>query len=102
MKVNSAAEPLYIVKPFSGGGVASLFSTHPPIEERVRRLRAMALGVGQGLWTGVLAELRQHKGADGGGVERRRRSLFCERLRRAFGACREARPPGVLGLAYRY
>jgi heat shock protein HtpX len=43
MQVNSAAEPLYIVKPFSGGGVASLFSTHPPIEERVRRLRALAV-----------------------------------------------------------
>lgn len=44
MQVNSAAEPLYIVKPFAGKGLASLFSTHPPIEERVRRLRAMALG----------------------------------------------------------
>jgi heat shock protein HtpX len=41
MQVNQAAEPLYIVKPFSGGGMASLFSTHPPIEERVRRLRQM-------------------------------------------------------------
>ena len=38
-----AAEPLYIVKPFSGGGMASLFSTHPPIEERVRRLRALGV-----------------------------------------------------------
>jgi heat shock protein HtpX len=44
MRVNQAAEPLFIVKPFSGGGVAGLFSTHPPIEERVRRLRAMAVG----------------------------------------------------------
>jgi heat shock protein HtpX len=41
MEVNQAAEPLYIVKPFSGGGFANLFSTHPPIEERVRRLRQM-------------------------------------------------------------
>jgi len=41
MQVNQAAEPLYIVKPFSGGGIANLFSTHPPIEERVRRLRQM-------------------------------------------------------------
>jgi heat shock protein HtpX len=41
MQVNQASEPLYIVKPFSGGGFASLFSTHPPIEERVRRLRQM-------------------------------------------------------------
>ncbi len=41
MQVNQAAEPLYIVKPFSSKGVAGLFSTHPPIEERVRRLRQM-------------------------------------------------------------
>jgi heat shock protein HtpX len=41
MQVNQATEPLYIVKPFSGGGFARLFSTHPPIEERVRRLRQM-------------------------------------------------------------
>lgn len=41
MQVNQAAEPLYIVKPFSGGGFARLFSTHPPIDDRVRRLRQM-------------------------------------------------------------
>ena len=41
MQVNQATEPLFIVKPFSGGGIAALFSTHPPIEERVRRLRQM-------------------------------------------------------------
>ena len=41
MQVNQAAEPLYIVKPFKGKGIAGLFSTHPPIEERVKRLRQM-------------------------------------------------------------
>ena len=41
MQTAQTTEPLYIVKPFSGGGFASLFSTHPPIEERVRRLRQM-------------------------------------------------------------
>ncbi|MDQ2676068.1 MAG: zinc metalloprotease HtpX [Actinomycetota bacterium] len=46
MQVNQAAEPLYIVKPFKGGGMASLFSTHPPIEERVRRLRQMRPALG--------------------------------------------------------
>jgi len=46
MQVNQAAEPLYIVKPFSGGGFSKLFSTHPPIEERVRRLRQMRPSLG--------------------------------------------------------
>ena len=41
MQVNQATEPLYIVRPFKGGGIAGLFSTHPPIEERVKRLRQM-------------------------------------------------------------
>ncbi|MFZ5428409.1 MAG: zinc metalloprotease HtpX [Thermodesulfobacteriota bacterium] len=39
---NPATENMFIVSPLSGGGVASLFSTHPPTEERIRRLRAMA------------------------------------------------------------
>jgi len=46
MQVNQASEPLYIVKPFSGKGIAGLFSTHPPIEERVRRLRQMRPALG--------------------------------------------------------
>ena len=37
-----ATAHLYIVNPLRGGGLASLFSTHPPIQERVARLRAMA------------------------------------------------------------
>jgi heat shock protein HtpX len=46
MQVNQAAEPLYIVKPFSSKGIAGLFSTHPPIEERVKRLRQMRPSLG--------------------------------------------------------
>jgi len=37
-----ASSSLFIVNPFRGSSFAGLFSTHPPIEERVRRLRAMA------------------------------------------------------------
>jgi heat shock protein HtpX len=39
MEVNPATASLYIVHPFRGKGVANLFSTHPPLEERIRRLK---------------------------------------------------------------
>jgi heat shock protein HtpX len=41
MLVNPATENMFIVSPLTGGGMMSLFSTHPPIEERIARLRAM-------------------------------------------------------------
>lgn len=34
-----AAEPLFTINPFAVEGIAALFVTHPPLEERVRRLR---------------------------------------------------------------
>ena len=40
MQVNPATAALYIVHPFRGAGMANLFSTHPPLEERIRRLKA--------------------------------------------------------------
>src|SRR4030081_1641540 len=36
---------LYIVNPLSGRTLAGLFSTHPPVEERIRRLEEMAAGI---------------------------------------------------------
>jgi heat shock protein HtpX len=39
---NPATAHLFIVNPFSGSNLARLLSTHPPIEDRVRRLRQMA------------------------------------------------------------
>ncbi|MCL6448294.1 MAG: zinc metalloprotease HtpX [Armatimonadetes bacterium] len=41
MQLNPAASHLFIVNPLSGFSLAWLFSTHPPIAERVRRLKAM-------------------------------------------------------------
>ena len=40
-QANPATAHLYIANPLSGGGMASLFSTHPPMEERIARLEAM-------------------------------------------------------------
>lgn len=39
MRVSHTASHMFIVKPLGGRGLAGLFSTHPPIEERVTRLR---------------------------------------------------------------
>jgi len=42
--VTQATAHMYIVNPLKGEGLATLFSTHPPIEERVARLHRMARG----------------------------------------------------------
>lgn len=42
MNGNPAFEPVLIMNPFSGGGLQSLFRTHPPTEERVRQLQEIA------------------------------------------------------------
>jgi len=43
-EAHPATAQMMIMNPLSGGGIASLFSTHPATEERVTRLRAMAHG----------------------------------------------------------
>ena len=40
--VNEATAHMFIVNPLSGKNLQSLFSTHPPIQERIQRLQAMA------------------------------------------------------------
>jgi heat shock protein HtpX len=40
-RANPATEPLYIFNPFADEGLGALFVTHPPIGERVRRLRGL-------------------------------------------------------------
>jgi len=41
MNVNAAEASLYAVNPLPRRGLATLFMTHPPIAERIRRLRAL-------------------------------------------------------------
>jgi len=43
LDANPATAHMFIIKPFSGGGILSLFSTHPPTERRIQAL------MGQGL-----------------------------------------------------
>jgi heat shock protein HtpX len=44
MEASPSTAHMFIVNPLNGGGIAKLFSTHPPIEERVARLEAMVYG----------------------------------------------------------
>ncbi|HPF69301.1 MAG TPA: M48 family metalloprotease, partial [Candidatus Krumholzibacteria bacterium] len=61
---NSATAPMYIINPLkrAGKAAANATSTHPPIDERVRILRAM----GKGSFAGYEEAYRKVKG--GGGV----------------------------------
>lgn len=42
MQANAATAHMFIVSPLTGGGLMSLFSTHPPMQERVARLQEMS------------------------------------------------------------
>ncbi len=41
MQANPSTAHMFILNPLRAGGVMRLFSTHPPMEERIRRLNAM-------------------------------------------------------------
>ena len=43
MDVTPATATMYIANPLRDAGVSGLFQTHPPMEERIRRLRALRL-----------------------------------------------------------
>ena len=45
MDANPATSNMFIVNPFSAKGITALFSTHPPMEDRIARLEDMARGV---------------------------------------------------------
>jgi heat shock protein HtpX len=44
MEANPATAHMFIVNPLRGGGIVNLFSTHPPMEERIARLESMVYG----------------------------------------------------------
>jgi len=44
MEASPATAHMFIVNPLTGGGLMKLFSTHPPMEERIARLEAMVYG----------------------------------------------------------
>ena len=56
---NPATAHMFIVNPLHARSIDGLFSTHPPMEERIRRLQAMSSGGGRPFDGG---------GADGGGT----------------------------------
>ena len=41
LKASPATAHMFIIKPFTGGGIFELFATHPPLEKRIARLMAM-------------------------------------------------------------
>ncbi len=44
MAASPSTAHMFIVNPFRGGGLATIFMTHPPMEERIARLEAMITG----------------------------------------------------------
>ncbi len=52
MNANPSTAHMFIVNPLSGRSLMSLFSTHPPLEERIARLRGNSPQTGEVLKTG--------------------------------------------------
>jgi heat shock protein HtpX len=61
MKASPATAHMFIVNPLSGQRLAGLFSTHPPLEDRIARLR--------GIKTGPAASRSRSSAADNSGIE---------------------------------
>ena len=62
MQGNPSTENMFIVSPFSGMSMANLFSTHPPMQERIARLQQMA---GEGLQSSSSAGPSSFSGGSG-------------------------------------
>ena len=43
LQVNPSVASLYIANPLGNQGLSGLFQTHPPLQERIRRLRELRL-----------------------------------------------------------
>ncbi|CAN5689797.1 zinc metalloprotease HtpX [soil metagenome] len=72
-EANPATAHLYIDNPLSAGGMRSLFSTHPPMEERIARLQAMA-GQMAGQYAGAATSQAPSSFRRGGSVPQTKRS----------------------------
>ncbi|MDD5190505.1 MAG: M48 family metallopeptidase [Dehalococcoidales bacterium] len=81
---NQATAPMYIVNPFRAKNLNDLTSTHPPIQERIRILRAMA---GNASYTAYNEAFSQIKGKKGGIINPQTASLV--------GAVPVVRPAGA-------
>jgi len=59
--VNRAVAPMFTVNPLKGSAAHSLFSTHPPTQERVRVLRSMGRGAGYADYEAAFEKVRGGK-----------------------------------------